>query len=122
MPDAINGEQNTAGEAPAQQGNTVPSSEHENGKPADPLEVPQHNDSSDGKQAQLGQSFRTKGKCTKSCPRWMRAVEQARSIQTLTTYSFPARKKCKNGGLMCLIMACLPCTCGMSAMWSDAME
>ena len=69
MPNAAN-DDNTDGESPAQQGNTVPSSENESGKTTDPPEIPQHNDSSGGKQTQPRQSFRTKGKCAKSRLRW----------------------------------------------------
>ena len=115
MPDAANEEHNAAGEALAQQGNMPSSSEHETSKPTDPLEIPPPNESGSRTQKHAGEGISKKGESTKS-------IELAHDTHVLTTVSIPARRKCKNGGIMCIAMACMPCTCGMSAMWVTAME
>lgn len=60
MTDAVNNEYKTAGEAAAQQGTIVSSSEHERRKPVDPLEVSHPNDLT----MRPPERFSTKGKST----------------------------------------------------------
>ena len=118
MPDAASGEHYTSGETSTQQANNVSSSEHGSSKSKDPPESSQHGDLGSRQQMKPGGGFQKKGKVYQVHG----TIEQVRSTHLLTTDPISARRKCKNGGLMCLIVACMPCTCGMSAMWSDAME
>jgi hypothetical protein len=70
MPDAANDEHNAAREASAQQENVASSSEHDSSKPGDPLEVSHGNAPGSRTQMNPKVGFKTKGKPTKSFPRW----------------------------------------------------
>lgn len=118
MPDAASGEHYTSGEASTPQANNVSSSEHESSKSKDPPESSQRGDSGSRQRTKPGGGFRKKGKCYQVDG----TIEQVRNAYLLTADPKSARRKCKNGGIMCCLVVCLPCTCGMSAMWSDAME
>ena len=118
MPEAASGEHHPSGEASTQQANNVSSSEHESSKSKDPPESSQHGDSGSRQQRKSGGGFRKKGKSYQVDG----AIEQGCNTHLLTTDPISVRRKCKNGGIMCCLVVRLPCTCGLSAMWSDALE